>query len=438
MTNYAEANSSSTLSDALSKHLGMFAHPQGSHLLNRTRPLGEWLDMRTELSTWPYARTLQERPGTTTRLASQHGRLIDGINFGSQDYLGLAGHHAIFDAAILALDEFGPHAAASPMLQGNTEVGRKLERRLGDALQAENVLLFPTGWAAGFGTITGLVRSTDTIIIDQLAHACLMQGTRAATQNLFLFRHNDVDALRRRLMKVRSKDTSNAILVVTEGLFSMDSDSPRIDAMQQLCREFNAVLMVDVAHDCFASGPRGTGQIGVQDMLGRVDLVMGSFSKTLATNGGFLATRERSVRQYLGIFGGSHMYSNGISPVQAGVALAALDIVRSPEGDELREKAYDNILRLRAGFEANGIRCLGEPSNVVPVMAGDDAVAKWTARLLEENGLIANLVEFPAVPRGEARFRFQIMASHTSEQIDLAVEIFTAALNEAKAIVSAE
>ncbi len=426
---------SSLVEEAFGKHLGMFAHPKGAHLTQRTRPLGEWIDMRARLNTWPYARTLQQPPGNETRLESQNGRQVEGINFGSQDYLGLASHPAVHDAAMAALKEFGPHTAASPMLQGNTRLGREVESALGDLLQMEDVLLFPTGWAAGFGTITGLVRPTDTIVIDQLAHACLLQGARAATPNVYLFRHNDVEALRHRLGKIRSKDTENAILVVSEGLFSMDSDSPDIALLQAACREFGAVLMMDVAHDLGASGPGGTGQIGLQDMLGQVDLVMGSFSKAFASNGGFVATNDRSVRQYLGIYGGTHMYSNGFSPLQAGVVLKALDIVRSPEGAVLREQSFDNIIRLRAGFDVRGIECLGEPSNVVPVIAGDDAVGRWTSRMLEENGLIANLVEFPAVPRGRARFRFQVMATHSAQQIDQGVDLFCRCLDEAKGMM---
>lgn len=425
---------SPSVSAAFSKHLGLFANPKGAHLLDRTEPLGEWLDLRAELNTWPYARTMQGRPGAEAVLHSQNSRRVAGMNFGSQDYLGLSQHPAILAAAHDALDEFGPHAAASPMLQGNTVPGRRLEHALGDMLEMEHVLLFPTGWAAGFGTITGLVRPADSIVVDQLAHACLMQGARAATQNVYLFRHNDVDALRHRLSKLRAKDAENAILVVSEGLFSMDADSPRIEAMQSVCREFGAVLMMDVAHDFGATGPGGTGQLGIQQMVGKVDLVMGSFSKTFSSNGGFVATNSRAARQFLGIYGGSHIYSNGISPVQSAVALESLRIVRSEEGDILREQSFDNILRLRAGFESRGIECLGNPSNVVPVMCGDETVAKQTARLLEENGLIANLVEFPAVPRERARFRFQIMATHSEAQIDRAVDVFGRCLHEARAL----
>ena len=418
--------------EAFGKHLGMFAHPSGAHLTERTQALGAWLDLRAELNTWPYARTLQGRAGAEARLRSQNGRLVEGINFGSNDYLGLASHPDIVRAATAALEEYGPHVAASPMLQGNTALGRDLERAVADTLKTEHVLLFPTGWAAGFGTITGLVRPTDYVVIDQLAHASLLQGTRAATSSSFLFRHNDAESLRHRLRKIRSRDTENAILVVSEGLFSMDSDSPDLAALQAACREHGAVLMVDVAHDFGASGPDGTGQIGIQEMLGKVDLVMGSFSKSLATNGGFLATHDRSVKQHLGIFGGSHMYSNGLSPVQAGVALEALRIVRSPEGALLRARAFDNILRLRASFQVRGIECLGQPSNIVPAMTGDERIAKWTSGMLEESGLIVNLVEFPAVPRQQARFRFQVMATHEPDQIDRAVDIFYRCLDKAR------
>ncbi|HJQ24649.1 MAG TPA: aminotransferase class I/II-fold pyridoxal phosphate-dependent enzyme [Blastocatellia bacterium] len=419
-------------SDAFTKHLGMFIEPAGAHLTERTHALGEWLNERTQLNTWPYARALEQPPAPTTRIRSQNDRLVVGYNFGSQDYLGLAGHPAILDAAIRALREYGPHAAASPMLQGNTQLSRRLEREIAELVNMDHVLLFPTGWAAGFGTIVGLVRSNDHIVIDQLAHSCLMQGARAATPNIRFFHHNDALERRRKLRRIRDKDTAHGILVISEGLFSMDSDSPDIAALQDVCTEYGAVLMMDVAHDLGAQGPGGSGQIGMQNMLGKVDIVMGSFSKTFASNGGFVATHDLSVKQYLGIYGGSHTYSNAISPVQCGVVLEAMRIVRSSEGDHLRVRSKANIHQLRDGFHRRGIETLGEPSNVVPVTVGDERVAKWTSRFLEENGLIANLVEYPAVARNRARFRFQVMASHTPEQIDTAIDIFECSLEAAR------
>lgn len=419
-------------SDAFTKHLGMFTHPKGAHLIERTRPLGRWLEQRIGLGTWPYSRSLETSPDTTARVQSSNGVTVEGVNFGSQDYLGLASHSSVHDAAIRALADYGPHSAASAILQGNTGLSRRLERALAEHISAEHVLLFPTGWAAGFGTIVGLVRPNDHVVLDQNSHACLMQGARAATDKHTFFRHRDTEDARRKLRKIRAKDRENAILVVTEGIFSMDSDCPDILALQEVCREFDAVLLVDVAHDLGASGPRGTGQLGIQGTLGKVDLVMGAFSKTFASNGGFLATNHESVRHYVSIYGGSHAFSNALSPIQAGIVLEALRIVRSVEGDQLRARAAANIRRLRDSFEAEGLECYGQPSNIVPVGVGCERLAKWTGRALEENGLIANLVEYPAVARGRARFRFQVMASHTPEQIDHGVSIFRRALAEAR------
>ena len=415
--------------DVFQKTLSSFIHPRGRHLIERTRSLGDWMDGRTALNTWPYSRVLETAPSTTAKLASRDNTALEAINFAAQDYLGLSSHPAIHVAVLEALREYGPHSASSPTLIGNSLLSQKLERSLADLLETEHVLLFPTGWAAGFGAIAGLVRPDDHIVMDQLAHACLKQGAMAATRKIYSVRHNDLPSFERRLQAIRAKDAENSILVITEGIFSMDSDSPDIFTLQGICRDLDAVLLVDVAHDLGASGPSGTGQIGIQNVLGHVDLVMGSFSKSLASNGGFLASHGRSVKQFLSWFGGPHIFSNAISPLQAAVAHAALQIVRSREGDLLRRQALYNIKRLRASFERRGVECLGQPSNVVPVSVGDETLAKYTSGLLERNGLLANLVEFPGVPRGKSRFRFQVMATHTPEQIDDAVEVFCACLD---------
>ena len=414
------------------KHLGNFLHPRGSHLIERTRPLGEWIDQRSTLETWPYSRALATAPSAMTRLTGQNGSIVEGINFGSQDYLGLSSHPEIHMAVLEALREYGPHTASSPMLQGNTLVSRKLEHSLAELLDTRHVMLFPTGWAAGFGSIAGLVGPNDYVVIDQLAHACLTQGAKAATRKHFSFAHNDTESVRERLDAIRAKDAANSILVVTEGVFSMDSDSPDIFKLQGICREFEAVLMVDVAHDLGASGPSGAGQIGLQNMLGEVDLIVGSFSKCFASNGGFLATHDRSVKQFLSVYGGPYIFSNALSPLQAAIVMEALRIVRSDEGEALRDRSLQNINHLRDSFSQRGVLCLGRPTNVVPVIVGDETLAKWTSRFLEGSGLLANLVEFPAVPKGTARFRFQVMATHTSDQIDDAVTIFCEASEAAR------
>jgi 7-keto-8-aminopelargonate synthetase-like enzyme len=288
-------------------------------------------------------------------------------------------------------------------------------------LHMERAVLYPTGYAAGAGAIKGLVRSSDHVVIDALAHACLQDGAAAATKNVFLFRHLDIGSARRWLKEIRAKDTTNGILVVTESLFSMDSDTPDIAALQELCLEYRATLMVDVAHDFGCLGEDGRGHIGMQNMLGKVDIVMGSFSKTFASNGGFVACHSRSVQQYLRYFSTPGTFSNALSPVQAAVALKALEIVDSAQGGTLRRALMTNVVTLRERLRQIGLEVYGDPSAIVAVKMGSEATARLVSRALTGLGLIANLVEYPAVPKGAARFRLQVMAGHTLPQIDLAV-----------------
>jgi glycine C-acetyltransferase len=330
------------------------------------------------------------------------------------------------------LEEFGPHSAGSPTLLGNTALSLDLEREIGEALHMPEVLLFPTGWAAGFGVIAGLVRPYDHVVIDRLAHACLHQGASAATHNVHRFDHLSLKSARDKISQIRSKDSKNGILVVTEGLFSMDSDIPDLVALQSLCHEYGATLLVDVAHDFGSIGPRGTGSIGNQDLLGDLDLVMGSFSKTFASNGGFVAVRHPSVKQYIKVMGGPHIFSNALSPLQCAAVSAALRVVRSEEGAMRRQHLLHAVSALREAFEAHGIKCLGSPSAIVPVPIGTAKAARVASKIIAERGVLANLVEYPAVAVGSARFRMQVMATHTPEQARDAATVVASAIGEAR------
>lgn len=288
----------------LTSTLARFARPKGANLLDRTQPYFDWQDKRRQTQLWPYSRSLDGCPEPITKIRNDSGQTAEGINFGSQDYLSLSSHLSIQQAAINALYEFGPHSAGSPCFVGNTKLSLELETALAEMLHMDHVVLFPTGWASGFGAIVGLVRPYDHIVMDELAHACLQQGASAATSNIVRYNHLDLDAVKSHLKEIRSQDTENGILVITEGLFSMDSDVPDIAKLQDICHEYGATLFVDVAHDFGALGPGGTGSLGIQEMLGKVDLVMGSFSKTFASNGGFLATNSPAVKQFVKFYGG--------------------------------------------------------------------------------------------------------------------------------------
>jgi glycine C-acetyltransferase len=210
-------------------------------------------------------------------------------------------------------------------------------------------------------------------------------------------------------------------MVVTEGLFSMDSDTPDLLAFQDLCNEYGATLLVDVAHDLGNLGPDGRGHIGMQDAIGKVDLVMGSFSKTFGSNGGFVTCRNRALKEYFRFYSPSCTFSNALSPMQAATVLKAFEIIEAPEGAELRGKLMRNILSLRSQLIAAGFEVYGDPSAIVCVKMGNEGLARLVSRQLPGVNLIANLVEFPAVAKGQARFRMQVMANHTEKDISDAV-----------------
>jgi 7-keto-8-aminopelargonate synthetase-like enzyme len=410
-------------SGALGGSFADFVRLSGKSLELRTRPYYEWCRNRIEQGVWPFSTELQSSPGPEATVIDAARKERTGLNFASQDYLGLAAHDAVRAAAIEAIKEYGPHIAGAPILQGNSSLSLRLETALAELIGLPHVVLFPTGWAAGYGVITALIRTKDHVVLDQYAHNCCVQGAMAATPNVHRVRHLSTDAFVRQLRRIRAADAKNAILVVTEGIFSMDGDSPDLQALQEACREYEATLMVDVAHDLGAVGPGGTGSIGLQGLVGEVDLVVGSFSKVFASNGGFVATSSVAIREYLRVGAPSHTFSNALSPAQCATVLTALEIVRSSEGEVLRQNLRGVVQILREALTSAGIECLGKPGPLVPVLLGREAVGRLTAALCFDRGVFANLVEYPAVSVGASRFRMQIMATHTSAHARLAAEV---------------
>jgi 7-keto-8-aminopelargonate synthetase-like enzyme len=416
--------------DPLTGSLREYRDPQGSDLFHRVEPFYRWQDARRQHGYWPYSRSTEKAPQPICAVKDDAGRPIHGVNFASQDYLNLASHPAVKQAAKDAVDEYGVHSAGSGAFLGNTRYSLLLERKISEFLRLEHTLLYPTGWAAGYGVIRGLVRHDDHVVIDVLAHNCLQDGAMAATPNIHLHRHLNLPSIRRILAQIRSRDTENGILVITEGLFSMHSDTPDIPAMQQLCHEFDARLLVDVAHDLGNIGESGRGHIGEQQMTGKVDIVMGSFSKTFASNGGFVACNSPAVKEYLRYFGSSGTFSNALSPVQSAVVLKAFEIVQSDEGRALRRDLMRNSLYLRGALASEGFEVLGDPSAIVSVKVNDEAFARMVSQRLNRLGVIANLVEYPAVNRGSALFRLQVMAKHTRENIDVLLSALASAIGD--------
>jgi glycine C-acetyltransferase len=409
--------SSTELAQALTGSVRDFRELAGTDLIKRVGPFFEWQELRRQRDLWPYSKSTQEAPLSVCTAADDSGHVFSGLNFATQDYLGLSSDPEIKAVAKLVIDEYGVHSAGSSALAGNTKYSLRLEETISQFLQLDHTVLYPTGWAAGYGVIKGLVRPNDHVVMDGLAHACLQEGARSATTNVHVHGHLNLASVRRHLKRIRDKDASNGILVVTESLFSMDSDTPDLKALQYLCREYGATLLVDVAHDLGAMGPGGRGLIGEQGMLGQLDIVMGSFSKTFGSNGGFVACNSAAVKQYLKYYGSSATFSNAMSPVQAATVTKAFEIVQSDRGQRLRSLLMERINQLRTALATEGLQTMGDPSPIVPVRVGEEALARLVSRRLPALGVIANLVEYPAVAKGDARLRLQMMPTHSREDV---------------------
>lgn len=423
---------------ALSGSLLNFVKVSGKTLSERYSPFNDWIQARREIGVWTYSRVLFSPALHQTRIANEFGLSpAEGINFASQDYLGLTYRQELRDAAHAVIDQYGVHSAGSPALCGRTEHLLTLENKLTRLVGHEDCIIYATGWMAGFGVITGLVRDTDTIMIDALSHNCLHEGAKHATSNIQKFTHNDMDQLADKLRNERAQHSERAIFIVVESLYSMDSDSPDLKTIVALAQRYEAIVILDVAHDFGAMGKQGLGLLEQLSPEERKSLVvMGSFSKTFAANGGFVLC-SNAVRQYLRTYSTTNVFSNAISPMQTAIVNQAFDLVFSDVGQVLRKKLLTNINGLRDAMTAKGLLVSGEPSPIVPVFTqgktDDEALARLTSKHLLLNGLHANLVEFPAVPRGKARFRFQVMATHEADELKQAAEIMSASREAALA-----
>lgn len=417
------------LDEVLAQGLFDYRDPIGSHLLERCAPFASWVDQSRQQGVFPFIRHHLRSPSERTEVVDFGGHRYAGINLGSQDYLGLARHPEVISAAIEACRRHGTHSAGSEPMGGGLEEGRRLEVELADFLNKPDVVLFPTGWGAGYGAIKALVRPYDHVLIDALAHDCLQHGARASGATVGSFVHNDLDSLASRLRRLRSKRANGGVLVVTESLFSMDSDHPDFGALVALCKAEDVQIMVDVAHDLGALGPGGRGVLAESGVLEDIDIVMGSFSKTFACLGGFVATKSRPASYYVRGFSGTHTFSNFLMPAQIAAVRQALQIVQSEEGELLRADVAGKAELLRNRL-AGTFQVLGRVSPIVLPRIGPEALARLVQRECLRRGVIFNSIEFPACRRGEARFRLQVSPRHPSSDIEEAADVILASTND--------
>lgn len=409
-----------------------FLSSHGPDLRSKAKAFRGWQRARINAGLFGYAKALASAPRPRTSMQLDDGRTVEGINFSSQDYLSLAGHPRVRAAAHEAIERLGVHSAGSSALAGNVVDGFALEKEIASFVGHRHALLFPTGWAAGFGVIRGLVREGDAVIMDALAHSCLQEGAAAATKHVYKFRHLDTDHVAELVKRIRAANSQTGVLIVTESLFSMDSDSPNLRQLQRVCCEHDALLVVDVAHDLGSMGETGRGWLEAQDMVGKVDVLIGSFSKTFASNGGFVSSNDESVYHYLRFYSSPNTFSNALSPLQIAVVREALRIVAGDEGRQRRAALMRNVQSLRGVLARAGATVLGAASPLVPVLLGEEGYARRVARRTIERGVLTNLVEYPAVNRDEARLRMQVMTDHGPAECEGAAREVASAIAECR------
>jgi 8-amino-7-oxononanoate synthase len=372
----------------------------------------------------PYFRILESQAGPVVEM---EGR--ETIMLGSNNYLGLTTDERVKQAARDALEAYGTGVTGSRLLNGTTPLHVELERELAEWMGTEDAIVFTTGYQSNLGAISAILDPGDTVICDSGDHASILDGCKLSGARMRPFRHNRMDKLES--MLERAAGDESATLVVVDGVFSMEGDVCDLPPIVELCRKHGARLMVDEAHGVGVLGARGAGACELFGLEDQVDLRMGTFSKSLASCGGFIAG-PAEVIEYMRISSRAFIFSASAVPAAVGAALGALRIIRS-EGPELFERLLDNAAYLRQGFRDLGLKVI-EPGTlpdgkeattpVVPVIVGEDwqAVLLWKA--LFEAGVYTNVAIHPAVPPGGALLRTSLMATHQREHLDRALQIF--------------
>ncbi|MDG2049641.1 MAG: 8-amino-7-oxononanoate synthase [Myxococcota bacterium] len=353
----------------------------------------------------------------------------DVLAFAGSNYLDLASHPAVVQAAQEAATANGCAAAGSRLINGNLDVHEELEEDIADFFGLESALVFATGYMANVGVIPALVGRGDLLISDALNHASIVDGARLAKSEVAVFPHGDIDGLERILKKESSRP--GEILVAVDGVYSMDGDVAPLAEILPLCRRYGAISLVDDAHGTGTLGPRGRGSADQQDVLADVDILMGTLGKSVGSFGAFVAGR-RPLRDLLVNTARSFIFSCALAPPAAAAARAAFEIMEAEP--ERRVCLQANALRLREGLARHGISTDPSSTHIVPVIVGENAKAMAVCEGLLKNGFHAQGIRHPSVPEGTARLRLTPMSSHTESEIDALVEALALSLpGEARA-----
>jgi 8-amino-7-oxononanoate synthase len=387
----------------------------------------ELIDMAREHDLLPYFREVESEPGPVVQMEGRERLML-----GSNNYLGLTGDPRVKEAARAALERYGTALTGSRLMNGTLPMHRELEQMIAEWMRTEDALVFTTGYQANVGALSTVLGPTDTVIADSGDHASILDGCKLSGARLRPFRHGRLDKLE--TMLERAGGDGGGILVVVDGVYSMEGDVCDVASVAALCRRYGARLLVDEAHGVGVLGARGAGASELYGAEEEVDLRMGTFSKSLASCGGFIAGPAEVV-DFMWISARSFLFTAAAVPAAVAAAREAVRICASEEGPPLFARALENAAHLRGGLRELGFRMV-EPGRledgteiitpIVPVVIGDDLMAANFWKALWDEGVYTNVALYPAVPPSGALIRTSVMASHEREHLDRALAIFAA------------
>lgn len=371
------------------------------------------IDMLKQANIYPYYLTIDRNEGP---VAFAEGKEI--IMLGSNNYLGLTIHPEVRQAAIDAVRDYGTSLTGSRLLNGTHKIHVELEEKLAQFLNKEACAVFSTGYQANLGVLTALMTKSSTLIMDEDDHASIYDGSKMCKAEVVTFKHNDIADLER---VVSGIDSGRGKMIIVDGVFSMEGDVAKLPEINTVAKKYGCRLVVDCAHAVGVLGKGGRGTASHFDLEDQVDGIVGTFSKTLASVGGFFAGDEKVV-QFVKHFGRSILFSASLPPASAAAAMKALEIMqREPERVD---RVNDNANYLRKGLQDLGYDTGISTTPVIPIMIGDEVTALTIWRHLMDTGVYCNVVLFPAVPKDKALLRASVTSEHTRDHLDKALEIF--------------
>ncbi len=360
---------------------------------------------------YPYFREIESDQDTVVMM---NGQKI--LMFGSNSYLGLTCHPKVKKAAKDAIDKYGTGCAGSRFLNGTLDIHIKLERKLAELVGKDGALCYSTGFQVNLGVVSLLAGRHDYLLLDELDHASIIEGSRLSFSKVLKFAHNDMEALEAKL-KVCEADKIK--LIVVDGIFSMEGDIIKLPELVRLAEKYNASVMVDDAHSLGVIGKNGSGTASHFGLTDKVDLIMGTFSKSFASLGGFIAA-DKEVINFIKHNSRSLIFSASMTPASAAAVLASIEIMES-EPERIRH-LWDMTALALEGFRSAGFDTGKSETPIIPLFIRDDIKALQLTQMLLADGVFVNPVVSPAVPREDSLIRYSLMATHTKEQVEISIE----------------